>query len=103
MQLKKQWNEFSNKRKYNLTEYKRLENYDSKAYVKPCEEGKYCDASVIIIVPLLIIIFEKIFTNRISIKVYNEEYTSKFDYDTDLIVIMVIILFLVIIIGNYKK
>lgn len=68
----------------------KLENHDTKTYVKPCKEGKYCSntSSGIFTSGTSGTSFNyficKNLTNRFSIKVYNKECESKFDLDTGL-------------------
>lgn len=65
-----------------------IENHDAKTYVRPCEEGKYCSSSGITTSGSFGTSYSyyicRNHTNRFSIKVYNEECTSKFDCDTGL-------------------
>ncbi len=68
----------------------RLENHDTKTYVKPCKEGKYCSSTSSGISTSgtsgssFNYYICKNITNRFPIKVYNEECESKFDCDTGL-------------------
>ena len=70
----------------------RLENHDTKTYVKPCEEGKYCVNSNIA-TPFASTVSTlkydyyicKNYTKRVSIKVYNEACSSNYECDSNLV------------------
>ena len=69
----------------------RLENHDTKTYVKPCEEGKYCVNSNIATSFSSTSSSLKYdyyicrnYTKRVSIKVYDEPCTSDYECDSDL-------------------
>ena len=63
-----------------------LEDHNSKTYVKPCEEGKYCKEPNIEIAGLNNEKYYvcKNFTNQFQIKVLNEDCTSDFECDNGL-------------------
>lgn len=70
----------------------RLENHDTKTYVKPCEEGKYCvnsniETSFASTVSTLKYDYYicKNYTKRVSIKVYNEACSSNYECDSNLV------------------
>lgn len=69
----------------------RLENHDTKTYVKPCEEGKYCTTSNIetSVVSTGSSQYDyyicKNYTKRVSIKVYNEACSSNYECDRNLV------------------
>ena len=68
----------------------RLENHDTKTYVKPCEEGKYCTTSSIetSVVSTGSSQYDfyicKNYTKRVPIKVYNEACSSEYECDKNL-------------------
>ena len=69
----------------------RLENHDTKTYVKPCEEGKYCassgiDTSFSSTVSTLKYDYYicKNYTKRVPIKVFNEACSSDYECDANL-------------------
>lgn len=69
----------------------RLENHDTKTYVKPCEEGKYCTTSSIETSvdstgsSQYDYYICKNYTKRVSIKVYNEACSSNYECDSNLV------------------
>ena len=68
----------------------RLENHDTKTYVKPCEEGKYCTSSGIQTSPVSTGTSQynyyicRNYTKRVSIKVNGEECDSDYECDNNL-------------------
>ncbi len=69
----------------------RLENHETKTYVKPCEEGKYCvdsniDTSVVSTGSSQYDYYIcRNYTKRVSIKVYNEACSSDYECDKNLV------------------
>ena len=68
----------------------RLENHDTRTYVKPCEEGKYCvDSNIDTSVDSTSgnqydYHICRNYTKRVSIKVYNEACSSDYECDRNL-------------------
>ena len=62
----------------------KLENHNTKTYVKPCGEGQYCDDSNVVNPDAGEYRICKNMTTRVPIKVYNEDCTSDFDCDSGL-------------------